>query len=235
MSSLQAHITSCSESCLQTNATSRRRTQPGNKVQDVSLRAHAVLSKLEHNQFYLAQLNCVDQRGKDQRQRHATWSIPEIDTAVHFQSLTASNPITSVHTSGVSSTQNQFYLAQLNCVHQRGKDQRQRHATWSLPEIDTAVHFQSLTASNPITSVHTSGVSSTQNQFYLAQLNCVDQRGKDQRQRRATWSLPEIDTAVHFQSLTASNPITSVHASCVSSTQVFSCQYGQVSDRTVCV
>ena len=111
----------------------------------------------------------------------------------------------------------------------------QRHATWSLPETDTAVHFQSLTASNPITSVHASNVSTAQNQFLLAQLNCVDQRGKDQRQRHATWSLPEIDTAVHFQSPTASNSITSVHASCVSATQVFSCQYGQVSDRTVCV
>ena len=89
--------------------------------------------------------------------------------------------------------------------------------------------------SNPITSVHTSGFSSTQKQFYLAQLHCVGQRDKDQRQRHATWSLPEIDTAVHFESLTASNPITSSHASCVSSTQVFSCQYGQVSNRTVCV
>ena len=36
VSSLLAHITSCSESCLQTNARSRRGTQPGNNSQTMS-------------------------------------------------------------------------------------------------------------------------------------------------------------------------------------------------------
>ena len=132
----------CTKTLPPTSATSRRRTSPGNKAVDVGLRTHAVSTRLENRQF-LTCTTILHQSGKDEGQRHATWSLPEIDTAVIPARLPSLGELTItmelvLPPHGWTKTRRLRGMQCTTILDQSGKDEGQRHATWSLPENDAA-------------------------------------------------------------------------------------------------
>ena len=133
----------CTKTLPPTSATSRRRTSPGNKAVDVGLRTHAVSTRLENRQF-LTCTTILHQSGKDEGQRHATWSLPEIDTAVIPARLPSLGELTItmdlvLPPHGWTKTRRLRGMQCTTILDQSGKDEGQRHATWSLPENDAAM------------------------------------------------------------------------------------------------